>query len=525
MQGLHGVYAMLRSSGQRSSPSGYNAHTVTARVIAFLSLACVALGFSCGGPDDRGQTPTVRAIIGGSVAATCQWPTAVMVNPIGCSGTLVHRRAVVTAKHCLVDELGNPSPPTSVGIGEAASRFAKTVAIAKCYGHPTDDFAICTLAEDVSEIPIVPVMAPCEMTLLTKGAAIVEVGFGASAASNPSYGTKKWIAGTLSDDATNASDIAVTAGSQDGEYYGDSGGPLYFRMPDGTWRLVGEDCCSDDIVSGSTAPRISTYTSVPFHVAWAEQQTGLDLTPCHDARGWVGGDGCVGFPTDPNRSGGSWSSMCQGQSLLLAATCEGSSQDAGAGGSGGMGIDASLGTGGAETGGMYDARAWDVSESAERPWDDAADDGSIDSTHELEAGTVAGGTGGAVGGQAGSSSGQAGTSGGQAGTSGAVASGGAVGSGGATSATGSGGIAMGGTMDVGSGGMSSTGGASALGGQTTHPDGGKDTAVGGSGGGTATSGCSCHLPRAGRRLSTPDILFALGLLMVAVLRRKGPHRG
>jgi predicted deacylase len=484
------------------------------------------LGSACQRHADEGTTsPTVRTIVGGSAAATCQWPTTVMVNPIGCSGTLVHSRAVVTAKHCLVDEAGNPDPPTSVGIGEAVSSFAKTVAITKCYGHPTNDFAICTLAEAVTEIPIVPAMAPCEMSLLTKGAAVVEAGFGTDKVSNGTYGKKRWIAGTLADNATNSVDITVTSGSQDGEYFGDSGGPLYLRMPDTTWRVVGEDCCSDDIISGSSAPRISTYTSVPFHVAWAEQQTGLDLTPCHDSRGWVAGDQCTGFPTDPGRTGGAWSTMCQGQTLLLAATCGGSIYDGGIDGSG-TGIDASFGTVDAETGGLIDVGSPDRSDSegAERSPDGAGSDRPMDSSAANDSSTGTGGTGGAGGtsgtGGAGGANGTggAGGSGLDAGSGGTVGSGGAVvGTGGTT---GSGGMALGGAAGSAAGGTIATGGMVGLGGQAgTAIDGGGKDIAGGEKGSSSSSGCSCRLENGGRPVPL-GLLFVLASLGAQRMRRR-----
>jgi len=453
--------------------------------------------------------PTVRAIVGGNVATTCQWPTAVIVEPIGCSGTLVHRRAVVTAKHCLVDEMGNPDPPTSIGIGDKVSKFEKTVAIAKCYGHPTNDFAICTLAEDVTGMPIVPVMAACEMTLLEKGSAIVEAGFGATTAgNNATYGTKKWIAGTLTSNAANTVDISVTAGTQDGEYYGDSGGPLYFHMPDTTWRLIGEDCCSEDIVSASTAPRVSTYTSVPFHVAWAEHETGLDLTPCHDSGGWVGGQECTGFPTDPDRSVGSWSSMCQGQNLLLAATCDVSIYDASADGADRTVIDAIPRTEDTTADpSLVDGHDFD---GASPTSDGASTDETIDPDSSVDSSirTDDGGSSN-VGG-----TGTAPASGGAGGSGGTI-----EGTGGTTRAPGTGGWAMGGTLGSAGGSVSSSGGSTALGGNATG--GGRTTEDGGSKGhASQSSGCSCRLQNAGPANMTPGLLLVVGLLSGARLRRR-----
>ena len=119
----------------------------------------------------------------------------------------------------------------------------------------------------------------------------------------------------------------MTTGSQDGEYYGDSGGPLLFQMPDSTWRVIGVDYGSPAFIEGSTAPRVSTYKSVPYDVAWAEEVSGIDLTPCHDANGWHPTAACTGFPINPGQGLGTWSQLCQGEGMLSQRTC--SAADAG----------------------------------------------------------------------------------------------------------------------------------------------------------------------------------------------------
>jgi MYXO-CTERM domain-containing protein len=299
---------------------------------------------------------TTSPIVGGNLATTCAWPTTVMMmgSSVVCTGTLVHPRVVVTAAHCLVDEGGRF---ISIGLGETRNPWAKTMAISSCTTHPDNDFGFCVLAQELTDIPIVPVMAPCEMSELATGKSVVEVGFGVTSATSKVSGIKKWINGTIVStppppDAPSPVEVYATSGSQDGEYFGDSGGPLFFQMPDGTWRLIGEDCKSPDISAGSTAARVSTYVSVPYHVAWAEKVSGFDLTPCHDGNGWNPTAACTGFPTNPGVGVGSWTTMCQGETMLRQPTCQGALSDADAGGDWADGDD-----GASDSGAMGDAAA------------------------------------------------------------------------------------------------------------------------------------------------------------------------
>jgi Trypsin len=418
-------------------------------------------------------------IIGGSVASTCVWPTAIMlIGPVGCSGALVHTRVVVTARHCLTAEDGTFRPPTAIGFGETSAQWAKTVDVSLCYTHPDNDFGICVLKHDVAGIPIVPVMAPCEMSELAAGKAIVEAGFGWTTAAGRAYGTKKWINGTIDSFAPDQIDIDVTTGSQDGEYFGDSGGPLFFQMPDSTWRVIGVDYGSPAVIEGSTAPRVSTYKSVPYDVAWAEEVSGIDLTPCHDASGWHPTAACTGFPIDPGGGVGSWSTLCQGETMLSQQTC--SAADAG--------------TDGVR---RVDAGADSRDGSRDEPGDSSSGDDAVNPDGDSDTGWAdsgddsadvrdSGGTGGRAGSTdapgpdtAGGSGGGGGT--GAGGTGAGGASGGSAGAGGSES-DGSAGASGNGT-DVGN--SESDGGADASGGR----DGGDEAAPsGGTAGASGTSG-------------------------------------
>jgi hypothetical protein len=276
---------------------------------SFAMLACLPSS-----PEPTAQNSS--SIIEGRAARACEWPAAALVLPSGCSAALIHPRAFVTAAHCLYDASGRVEAASSVLFGERpgepdASRDVDTCFLSTAEGG---DLAVCVLREPAPDIPIIPIMAGCESEWLVPGATAIEVGFGDETSSlGYQGGTKSWLEVYVVRARSDEPYLEVSAGNQAGEYYGDSGGPLYFKMPDGTWRLVGTDSGSPDIVDGSTAPRFSAYANAAYFVPWAEQVTGVDLTPCHDESGWRPTADCASFPATGPYVVDSWSSDCREQ--------------------------------------------------------------------------------------------------------------------------------------------------------------------------------------------------------------------
>jgi hypothetical protein len=112
--------------------------------------------------------------------------------------------------------------------------------------------------------------------------------------------------------------------------FGDSGGPAYVQLDDGSWRVFGATSTST-VVNNVACASNGTWAYLPYYVPWVEQDSGLDITPCYDSDGkWSPGPGCGGVPTNPEVSGGTWAKMCT-ESLKLSgplSTC-GDAFDAG----------------------------------------------------------------------------------------------------------------------------------------------------------------------------------------------------
>lgn len=263
-----------------------------------------------------------QSVIGGEPSPSCAWPTTVSLG--GCTGTLVHPEVVVYAAHC------GPEIP-SVWFGEQAfSGDGRQVATSQCHVNPSyldgmgerhEDWAFCRLAEPVTDVPIVPPLMGCETTLLTPGRPVTVVGFGLD--ENDNSGIKRqgetelqWI----------TEDGAVLAGNGEvGSCFGDSGGPIYLQLPDGSWRVFG-------IVSGGQACGFPAwYATVHTAVPTIEATLGIDITPCHYAGGgWNPSPECGGVPTEPwNGAGASWQTGCGGGPVLqTVSTCGDAYDDA-----------------------------------------------------------------------------------------------------------------------------------------------------------------------------------------------------
>jgi MYXO-CTERM domain-containing protein len=274
-----------------------------------LPVGIAALGFltlapGCAGDDHDDSAPyqtITQPIFGGQNATACQWPTTVLLS--GCTGTLVHPQIVTTAAHC------GTNHKTAL-FGESRAMPARRVAIEYCrvvtnHRNTEDDRAFCKLVTPVTDVPIAPILMGCEVDILKAGQKVVVAGFGDNSDDGSGFGTKRWVETTLRA-APDGNGVRV-GGNGKAPCFGDSGGPAFVQLADGSWRAFGVDSVGLGDSCGAGDRMSLLHKAAP----WIEQQSGIDITPCHDADGtWNPGPNCKGFslaPTAPDRA---WVNGC-----------------------------------------------------------------------------------------------------------------------------------------------------------------------------------------------------------------------
>ncbi len=249
------------------------------------------------------------AVHGGTPNETCAWPTAVAVSGGNslCTGTLVHPRVVMFAAHC---GGGNKT----ILFGEDITKPTKTVKPDLCLVNPDyagvndqeHDWGFCRLSDAITDLPVTPVVYGCETEIVFVGQTAAVTGFGITEEGG-NAGIKNWGLTPIRNVGPFSADVG--GGNDPGICPGDSGGPAFVKYPDGSWHTFG---IASTLTGqcGGVGTHSLTWNAVP----WVEQESGIDITVCHDQDGtWNPTHKCTNFYAGEAGVGvGEWLQWCPG---------------------------------------------------------------------------------------------------------------------------------------------------------------------------------------------------------------------
>jgi secreted trypsin-like serine protease len=248
-------------------------HANGSRTPASMKLALVAgavalVNASCAveSPDversEENVDATSSAIVGGKM--TTDYPAVGMLTRNGssfCTGTVVAKRVVVSAGHCLS---GVSAPSIRFALGSSAESAETVLELARVVVHPEydaqqikNDIAVLVLSQDA---PVTPIAINDAMSSSWIGRSLTFVGFGVT---NGMTSTGNGVKRVVSIPVTEVANQKFTyKGAMRNTCYGDSGGPAFAQDSAGNLLLAGVTSYGDrSCMQYGVDTRVDAYKS------------------------------------------------------------------------------------------------------------------------------------------------------------------------------------------------------------------------------------------------------------------------
>ncbi len=211
--------------------------SLVAGAFALASIGCAAQTDSDASDEDVETSAT--AIVGGQT--TTGYAAVGALTQRGqafCTGTLVDKRVVVTAAHCLQ---GLRASSVRFVLGPNASSPQASLGVSRVVAHPqynsqrlTNDVGVLVLSQDA---PVAPIAINDSMSSSWVGRPLTFVGYGVTNGhTQGGAGVKRAVSIAVSQ--VGSTQFAY-ADRQKNTCFGDSGGPAFAQDADGTLSLVG----------------------------------------------------------------------------------------------------------------------------------------------------------------------------------------------------------------------------------------------------------------------------------------------